>query len=100
MEPIINSPHSWYVNNFKVRLLQEHDSLAYETINTINGNFIYKESFDEYLKITPMEQLISSLKNRRVMIKDNGSAAFSYHYLNSILDDKEINLIRGTDDLI
>jgi hypothetical protein len=59
---------------------------------------IYKGTFD--ISVKTREQMISSLKKCRVMIGEEGKPIFSYNYCTWNLENKDINLIRGADDLM
>jgi len=97
MEPIQHI-YSWNVNDYEVRLFQEQDSLRYETVDITSREILFKGSFD--FKEMTTEKMVSCLKKCRVMIEDNGSAIFSQQYHTWNIDDKDIHLISGNDNLI
>jgi hypothetical protein len=97
MEPI-QPIYSWNVNDYEVRVFQEQDSLEYETVDIKTGKFFFK-GFVNFKGVT-LEKMLSRFKNCRVMIEDNGSAKFLQRYHTWDLNNYEVNLIKGSNDLI
>lgn len=92
MEPIPStSIYSWNVNGLEVRLLETHDSLSYETVNTKDSQTIYGEPFD--LTGRTIEKMISYLKKCRVMIGQEGKASFLRNCKTWSVGNKEISLL-------
>lgn len=89
--------HSWEVNDFEVRLLQNNDSLEYETVDKANFKTISKGLFD--LGDNTSEQMVSSLKECRVMIGTDGETSFLRPFHTLKLDNYDIYLVEGADDL-
>ena len=98
MEPAINLHHIWGVNGFEVRLLQDRDTLAYETVDATSKHIISKGSVD--LDGNTIETMIYPLKNSQALIEENGSVNFFRKYQTWNLDDKEVSLLYGENDLI
>ena len=97
MDPI-QPIYSWNVNGYEVRVFQEQDYLEYETVDIKSGKIFFK-GFVNFKGVT-LEEMLSRFKNCRVMIEDNGSAKFLQRYHTWDLNNYEVNLIKGTNDLI
>jgi|GEM_PF-5477355 len=88
----LNTIHLWNINDYEVRLIQNHDQLFYETFDTLDKKVVYKNSIP--LNASTSELVIPLLKNCRIRIGEDGKVCFLKNYKLWNVNDYDVNLIK------